>query len=141
MAGKYGSASIAITFDDAPGGTARTITPYVREIGGIKVEAITEQSNPFGTSWEEHTPTGVSKIAPISLKGFFDTTATVGPHVVFKDVDDGPQDATRTFTFAPGDSKVFTVEARLVSYEVLGQNGNLTQYEAMIQPTGSGAWA
>ena len=141
MAGKYGSASIVITIDSTAGGSPQTITPYVLEIGGIKIEAITEQTNPFGVAFEEHTPVGVVKVGPISIKGKFDTTATVGPHVVFVAPDDGPQDSTRTFTFAPGDSKVFTAEVRLLSYEVLGKNGGLTEYEAMIQPTGTFSWA
>lgn len=139
MAGKYGSSSIAITIDDAPGGSPQTITPYVREIGGIKIEAINQQSNPFGVSFEEHTPVGVKKVGPIPIHGFFNTTATSGPHVVFNPAsgDSDPQGATRTFTFTPGDSKTFTAEVRLLSYEILGKNGALTEYEAVIQPTGT----
>jgi len=139
MAGRYGGQSIVITYDDAPGGTARTITPYVTEIGGIKVEHITEQTNPFGTSWEEHTPVGMSRVADIEIGGYFDTTATVGPHVVFLPAsgDRDPQGSLRTFTFAPGDSKVFTAETRLLSYEVLGKVGNLTKYKAMIRISGT----
>lgn len=142
-AGKFGSASLVITIDDAPGGSPQTITSHVRDIGGVKVEAITQQSNPFGVSYEEHTPTGVAKMGPIAIHGFYNTTATSGPHVVFmvQSGDRDPQGATRTFTFAPGDSKTFTAEVRLLSYEVLGKNGNLTEYEATIQPTGTLTWA
>ena len=143
MAGKYGSASVAITYDSTPGGSPQTITPYVREIGGVKVEAITQQSNPFGTSWEEHTPSGVAKVSDVALHGFFDTTASVGPHVVFmiQSGDRDPQGALRTLTFAPGDGKTFTAETRLLSYEVIGKNGNLTEYEAMIRISGAGTWS
>jgi len=140
MPGKYGSGSLVITFDDGPGGSPQTITPYVLTIGGIKVESITEQSNPFGTTAEAHTPAGMQKVGDIAIGGFYDTTATSGPHVVFKSPDVGPQDATRTFTFAPGDSKTFTMECRLVSYEVKGDNGKLTRYEAVIRQAGAGAW-
>ena len=139
-AGKFGSADLVITLDDAPGGSPQTITPYVQTISGIKKEAITQQSNPFGTGNEAHTPTGVTKVGDITIGGFFDTTATTGPHVVFGSPDDGPQDATRTFTFAPGDSKTFTMECRLVSYEVIAKNGNLTEYQAVIRQAGNGAW-
>lgn len=140
MAGKYGSASIVITYDDSPGGTARTITPYVTSIGGIKKEAITEQTAPFGQAYEAHTPTGMTRTPDIEIMGWYDTTATSGPHVVFIAPDDGPQDSTRTFTFAPGDSKTFTMETRLVSYEVIGRNGLLSQYKAVIRQAGDGAW-
>lgn len=77
----------------------------------------------------------------ITIEGFWDTTATTGPHVVFSVPDDGPQDTERTLTVIPGDSKTFTVETRLVSYEVIGENGNLTKFRAVVQPTGSASWA
>jgi hypothetical protein len=141
MAGKYGSASLAVSLDDAPGGTLRVITPHVREIGGIKVEAITEESNPFGTAWRGTTPTGTATIADVAIKGHFDTSATTGPHVVMGTPDKNPQDATRTFVFAPGDGKTFTAECRLVSYEVIAENEKLTQYEAVIRFDGVGTWA
>lgn len=141
MAGKYGSPSIVITYDSTAGGSPQTITAYVTSISGIKKEAITQQSNPFGVAYEDNTPTGVHKVSDITIGGFYDTTATSGPHVVFGDPDDGPQDSTRTFTFAPGDSKTFTMETRLVSYEVLGKNGNLTEYQAVIRQAGAGTWS
>jgi hypothetical protein len=140
MAGKYGSASVTITYDDGPGGTGRAITPYVREIGGVKIEALTEESNPFGTNYKDNTPVGVNQMPDIAIRGFFDTTATVGPHVVFGAPDDGPQDLTRTLVMVFGDSKTFTVETRLVSYEVLGENNGLTKYEAIIRQAGLPAW-
>jgi hypothetical protein len=40
-----------------------------------------------------------------------------------------------------GDSKTMTVETRLVSYEVKGELGKLTQFEAVIQPTGAAVWS
>jgi hypothetical protein len=137
MAGKYGSASITITYDDGPGGTGRAITSFVLTMGGVKITSNTEQSNAFGDAWEKHNATGVSKVEPITLEGFWDTTATTGPHVVFLAPDDGPQDATRTLVIAFGDSKTFTCETILKSYEVLGQNGNLTRFKAEILPTGT----
>jgi hypothetical protein len=142
-AGKQGSSGVVITYDDAPGGTPRTMTSHIREIGGVKVEAITQQSNPFGTSWEEHTPSGMAKTNDVTVHGSFDTTATTGPHVVFQvqSGDRDPQGLLRTFTFSPGDSKTFTSETRLLSYEVLGKNGNLTEYEAVIRFSGAGAWS
>jgi hypothetical protein len=136
-AGKFGGQTLAISFDDGPGGTLRVITPFVREIGGVKVESITEETHPFGVSYKENTPVGLVEIADITIKGKWDTTLTTGPHVVFKDPDDGPQDATRSFVFAPGDSKTFTAECRLVSYDVIGTVGKISEYEAVIRFTGT----
>lgn len=141
MAGKYGSASVSISYDDGPGGTLRDVTAHVLSIGGIKVEAITQESSPFGVAYESHTPTGKHKLNDIEVMGRFDTTATTGPHVVFSVPDDGPQDSTRTLTFIAGDSKTMTVETRLASYEILAQNGNLTDFKAVIRQAGAAAWS
>lgn len=141
MAGKYGSASVVISIDDTPGGTLRDISAHVLSIGGVKREAITQESSPFGVAYESHTPTGKHRVGDIEISGRYDTTASTGPHVIFSDPDDGPQDATRTFTFTPGDSKTFTMECRVASYEMTASNGNLTDYKAVIRQAGAGAWS
>lgn len=141
MAGKYGSQSYSIQFDDAPGGTLRDVTQHVLSQSGKKINSAMELSTAFGDSWAEHTPAGMNSVDPITLEGLWDTTGTTGPHAVFSVPDDGPQDDTRTLTITPGDSKTFSGETRLVSYEVIGQVGALTRFRAVIQPTGTWAWA
>ena len=141
MAGKYGSASITITYDSSPGGSGQVITNYVLTMGAIKIESNMTPSTAFGDSWEETLPVGMMKMAPITLTGFWDTTATTGPHVVFLVPDDGPQDATRTLIIVVGDSKTMTVETYLQSYSVVGKVGALTEFEALIQPTGAAVWS
>lgn len=138
---KFGSSSVSVKVDDAPGGTLRDITAHVTTIGGIKKEQITEETSPFGTTNESHTPVGKHRVPDIPVEGFFDDTATTGPHVVLSDPDDSPGDATRSFEFRPGGGKVFSMECRLVDYEVLGQNGNLTKYRATIRQAGAGTWS
>jgi hypothetical protein len=142
-AGKHGSAEWTISYDDGPGGTLRAITPYVTSIDGIKITQAQQVITAFGDAWKKIAMTGVGEIANIKIHGFFDDTATVGPHVVFLTPDSDPNGATRTLTVVVSNtSKTFTGETRLISYEVLGKNGNLTEYEAEIafhgQPTG---WA
>lgn len=141
MAGKYGSQSVTITYDDGPGGTGRAVTGYVQTMGGTKIVSAMQASHAFGDSWEESTPTGMMKMEPVTLAGHWDTTSTTGPHVVFIAPDDSPADDTRTLVMVFGDSKTMTVETRLVSYEVKGELGKLTQFEAMIQPTGTATWS
>lgn len=141
MPGKYGSASVTISYDDAPGGVLRAMTAHILTIGGIKKEAITEETSPFGTVNEAHTPTGKTRVPDIAIEGLFDTTLTTGPHVVFGTPDDDPQDATRTFQFVAGDGKTFTMETRLVDYEVVAQNGSITRYRAKIRQAGDGVWS
>ena len=141
MPGKYGPASVALSYDDGPGGTLRNVTAHALTIGGIKIEQITEETSPFGVNYESNTPIGKQKFNDVAIAGLFDTTATTGPHVVFGDPDDSPQDATRTLTFTPGDSKTCTVETRLVSYEVKPDKGGLTRFEAVVRQAGLAAWS
>ena len=141
MAGKYASQSVTITYDDAPGGTGRAVTGQVQTMSGTKITSALQASHAFGDSWEESTPSGMMKMEPVTLAGHWDTTATTGAHVVFIAPDDGPQDATRTLVIVFGDSKTMTVETYLVSYEVKGVNAGLTQFEAVIQPTGAAVWS
>ena len=140
MPGKYGSSSVTIAFDDAPGGVARTITSGVLEMSGMKITSGTQDSTAYGDTAKKILPTGVLDIAAITIRGFWDTTATTGSHAVFKDPDDGPQDATRTLTVVVGDSKTWTCEGYLISYEVLAKAGSLTEFVGVYQPI-SAAWS
>lgn len=138
---KFGPTTVAIQIDDAPGGSLTDISAYVTSIGGIKVEQITEQTNPFGVAYEAHTPVGVQRVPDITLEGFYDNTASTGPHAVLSTVDDGVSDATRSFSFTPDGGKTFTMESRVVDYEVVAQLGALTRYRSTIRQAGAGAWA
>lgn len=143
MAGKYGSADVTITYDDAPGGTGRAITNFVMNLGGVKIVVDLQSSEAFGDAWKEFVPTGVRSVPPIPVSGLWDTTGTTGPHVVLNPVDGdaSPNASTRTLVIVFGDSKTFTVETRLADYEVTPSNGKLTEFKATIQPTGSGVWS
>lgn len=134
MPGKYSSTSITVTLDDAPGGTARAITSYVLEMGGAKITSVMQDVTAIGDTAKKMLPTGVVENAKIRIRGLWDTTATTGPHAVLSAPDDGPQDATRTLTVVFGDSKTFTCEGYLESYEVLGKVGALTEFVAEYIP-------
>ena len=139
--GKHGSSEITITYDDAPGGTGRAVTNFILTMGAAKITAEMQASEAFGDIWAEFTPTGRKKMDAITLAGLWDDTATTGPHVVFIEVDDSPADDTRTLVIVFGNSKTLTVETRLFSYAVMGKNGQLTDFEAGIQPTGAAVWS
>ena len=128
MAGKHGSTSVTVTLEDSPGGTARTITSGMQE------------STAYGDTFKKQLPTGVKEIAQITMSGFWDTTATTGSHVVFGTPDDGPQDDTRELVIVFGDSKTFTADCYLVSYEVMASPGSLTKFTAVLQ-VNSGVWS
>lgn len=141
---KYGSPSVVITLDDS-GGTPRTITNYVLEIGGVKITANTEPSTAFGDSWEENLPTAIRKVEELTLTGHLDDTATTGPHAVMNDPDDDPNGTSRTlvidFGGGGGTNTILTVECWVTAYEVLGTVNGLTRFVATILPTGSADWS
>lgn len=110
-------------------------------MGGIKITSILEKSTPMGATSETSLPVGLIRLEPLTLEGFWDTTATTGPHVVFLTPDDGPQDSSRTLVVVFGDSKTMTVETYLESYEVIAQVGQLTRFRAQIVPTGAPVWS
>lgn len=140
---KYGSSVVTVTIADSPGGTARNITPYVNTIGGLKIENLTQQTNPFGTGNESHTPTGMERTPDITISGFFDDTATVGPHVVLKPAagDKSPASVGRILTVLAATGATFTITVHLVSYEVMNKNGGLTEYAAVVRQKSAGVWS
>ena len=140
---KHGPAEVSITIEDSPGGTARDITPYVMTIGGIAVEAITQQTNPFGATSEEHTPIGITRTPDIVIGGIFDDAATVGPHVVFQLAagDISASSVGRELVITPMTGKTFTINVHLVKYEVMLKRDGLTEYQATVRQAGAGVWA
>jgi glucose/arabinose dehydrogenase len=139
MAGKYGSASATVTLDDH-GGTPRIITAHVLTIGGLKITEITEENSPFGMANEQYTPVGKQKFGPVALHGNYDTTATLGPHVMFSTLETTPQDTTRTLVVSPDGTKLLTVEVFAVEYEPVLTDGKLTSYNATLVQAGLAAW-
>ena len=140
--GRQGSANVTVTMDDS-GGPPRVITNFVMELGGVKISPALENSHAFGDAWEESAAAGVSKADDIAVGGLFDTTATTGPHVVFTPAanDSDPNGTSRTLAIVFGDSKTFTVETRIVSYEVVASVGKLSRFTATLRPTGTATWS
>ena len=143
MPGKYGSVDVVVKYDGAPGGTLIDVTQYVREIGGTKIENLTQDTHAFGDAWWERTPTGIRRSPVIPIKGLFDTTTPGGPHAVFTPTtaDCQPSADTRTLEITYGDGKKFTVETRLQDYEAAAKNAALSEYTANVLPTGPAVWS
>ncbi len=138
--GKHGASEITISYDDAAGGTLRLITSYILTMVGIKITSNMQANTPYGATIEAKLPTGVSKIDPVQVHGYWDDTVVFGPHVIFLVPDTSPQASTRTLTIVFGNSKTWTSEGYLESYEVLGKAGNLTEFNATLLQN-SGSWS
>ena len=140
---KYGSATVAVSLSEVSQGTARIITPYVQTISGVAVEAITQQTNPFGTSSEAHSPTGVTKTPDIVLSGFYDDTDSVGSWTVMKpnatDYTVGSTGRSLIITAVTGNT--FTIIVHLVRMTVTMKNGSLVEYECVLRQAGAGTWS
>ena len=141
MAGKYGPASVTVTIEDSPGGTARALTNFILEGISIKQTSVLQDTTSLGDSFEEQTPTGTKRTENISLTLIWDTTGTTGTHAILGTIDDGPQDDGRELVVVFGDSKTYTVDFRLMSSEVVAANGAIQTMVAELVPTGTGTWS
>ena len=140
MAGKYGPASVTVTLEDGPGGTARALTNFILEGISVKQTSVLRDTTALGDSFEEQTPTGTKRTENITLTCIWDTTGTTGTHVVLGTVDDGPQDDGRQLVVVFGDSKTYTVDVRLMSSEVVAAIESIQTIVAELVPTGAGVW-
>lgn len=134
---KYGSNSLVVEIDSTEGGSLSDISQYVLDINGVEVEAILTESHSFGDSWVEFLATGLRRMNPVTLGGFYDDTASTGPNAIFSSVQDSPADGTRTLKITWGSTKTTSVEVWIQKYTRRPVRGELTRWEAVLQPTGA----
>jgi hypothetical protein len=106
---KYGPNDISIDVDNT-GGTPVTMDAYIDEWAGADVEAILEESHTFNDAWVEQLYSGIQRMSPITMSGFYDDTATTGPDAIFNALGE-----TRTVTITWGGSKTNTGAKRFDS--------------------------
>lgn len=133
---KYGSSSVTINVDDS-GGVARDLTNYITKMSALELEALLEESTAYGDAWIEFLAAGLRKMNPIQLEGFYDDTATSGPHVVLSDLPTGPASITKTITVVWGGAKSTAVEVLIAKYQRQAEPGKITRFQASLQPTGT----
>ena len=129
----YGPDDLAFEIDTTAGGSLSSgFRQYVREINGFKVSAITQESHSFGDTWVEHLFTGIKRGEDVTIRGFYDDTASTGPNVILIGIGD-----QRTVEITWGSTKKSTFEALIISYERLAKLDELTMYECVLRPTGT----
>lgn len=144
--GMHGPQEVVVTIDDAPGGTPRIITPYVNTIGEVGLESITQATNPFGTTSEQNTPVGIDKTADISISGFLDDTASVGPKAVFFNqsnwaLDKASASVGRVLVILCATGMTFTITVHLVKASLGLKKDALTEYTALVRQKSAGVWS
>jgi len=117
------------------------ITEFVTSIGGIGIEAITEQTNPFGVTSEEHTPVGLERTPDIALGGYFDD-AVGNAHAILqiKAADRSPASVGRALTILVASGFTFSVTVHIVNYTVTPERQGLTKFTAMLRQKSAGSW-
>lgn len=129
---KYGSDDVQIEIDNS-GGTLTDITAYVTAIGGVEIEALTEETTPFGVTNPTHGAVGMTEMAEIDIEGFYDDAASPAPDALFG----GGLGATRTLTITWGGSKTTSVEVIIKKYVRTATVRELHKYVATVLPTGA----
>jgi hypothetical protein len=130
---KYGSNSLKVEFDNA-GGSLVDMSDYCLEINGIDIEAMLEESHGFSDSYVEQLFTGLKKVADVTIKGFYDDTATTGPDVIFNAVGNT---TSRTLKLTWGSTKTTSVETVIKNYRRQPTRGQLTKFECVLAATGA----
>lgn len=141
--GKHSSSEVTFTLTDAQGGTNRILTGFLLTMGPVKISSILQKSTAYGDAWEKLLPTGIQKLDPITITGFWDDSATPSPHTVLLSPDILPNSAARALiiTFSTGTVRTFTTTCWLESYAVIGKTGNLTEFAAVLILTSTGTWS
>ena len=131
MAGKHGPDEIRIDVDNSSGSLVN-LSAYIDTFNGITKEALTEEDTVCGDADETHGAVGVAQVQPVTLEGWYDDTASIGPHVILNAIGN-----TRSLKITWGNSKTTIVEAIIQTYARLPARGGSTRFTATLQPTGA----
>lgn len=132
----YGSNSLTIKVDLADAGSLVNISNFVRTFNGLEVERLLTESTAFGDAWAESQQTGLRRANDITLGGYYDDTAAAsGPEGL--NIAAVTHAVTRTLEITWGGSKTSTVEVWIQKYTRKASVGNLTEWEAVLRPSGA----
>lgn len=125
---KYGQSDFIISV----GGT--NMSQHVDTLNGADIEAMLQQSDTFGDSWVEQLYTGIRRMEPIVVEGFYDDTATTGPDAKFGGAALG---TTVAVVLTWGGAKTSSFNAVISRYARTPGRGELSRYAATLTPTGA----
>lgn len=125
-AGKHNSTEVTISFN------SQTMTSYGTQIDGVEIDTKSVDTTPFGATFATYVGSGVKRLKPIKITGFYDDTLTTGPDVIFNTVG-----TAATLVIGYGNSKTSSVSALVTAYSRKPKVDDLTMYEVTLQPSGS----
>lgn len=125
----YGSNNTVIELADGSD-VLQDISADVRQINGIDIEAMTQESHGFSKTWAEHKATGMSKIADVVISGFYDDAANK-PRALFT------RGASRRLKVTYGGGHSDLVTGIMVKFVPGVKLGALTEFSMTLRPSGA----
>lgn len=125
-AGKHNSSEVTISFN------GQTMTSYGTQIDGFERDTKMVETTPFGATDATYVGSGVKRVKPVKITGFYDDTATTGPDAVFNTLS-----TFGTLIVGYGNSKQSSVSAGVMTYTRKPKVDDLTGYEVTLQPSGA----
>lgn len=129
----YGFNNLVVQVDNSAGSLV-DISQYVTEISDFEVKAIIEESQTAGDAAVERLFTNIVDHSPVTLKGFYDDSASGGPDALFGNNQRGN---TRTLKVTWGSTKTSSIEALIESYKRRALQKQLHKYEVVLNPSGA----
>lgn len=123
---KYGSNSLTITYD------SHDVTAYVTTFNGISIEALTQDSQAFGTIFNEASPTGTKKVDDITLGGIYDDVAN-GPKALWGTPVSDPTATPKNLVITWGGTNQHTIPVYPVKFLIKATKNELHSYEATLR--------
>ena len=112
------------------------LSQYIIDFSGLEILAETQESHAMGDTWEEHLYAGLRKASPITIGGFYDDVAASGPHAILGQTTD--VGAERNIKVNFGTTNAYPkVDVIVKRYSRKPSRGELTKWEAELQPTGA----
>lgn len=127
---------LVVMFDDSAG-TPVNITAYIDVESAMDISAKLQDWKPKGSIWPAPKDSGAREIAPITLEGLYDDTATTGPDVLFWNAG-AALGSTRTYKETwISTPKSTQVEVVIEKYVRTPQPDGLTRFAVTLRPTGA----
>jgi hypothetical protein len=131
---KYGSDQVKIEIKDGVDGAGsyQDVSVDVLDLPAVDIEALVEEGHGFSEAWVRNLATGLKKVADITIKGFYDDTASTGTHALFN------RAGVITDLKVTWSTGVTTeIPVLIKNYRRIATRGELTKFEAALVCAGT----
>lgn len=111
-----------------------SLANYITDFSGINLEALTQESHALGDAWEEFSPTGLKRVQPITIGGFYDDVAASGPAALLGNATD--LGSERVVKVNMGTTNAYHKTKVIIKrFSRKPTRGELTKYEVEFLPS------